>query len=152
MQIEDLTKAVVETPVIAKVTFDLGSIDTIKDANTGAEVELYHPIEGTDLGITVRVVGHDGDLFKQIQAEQNRKRIQKMQKTQFKGVVDADQEAIELLAGCTQGWAGMVLGGKEVPFSYENAVALYTKYPWMKEQIDVAVGDRSVFTKASSKA
>lgn len=133
------------------VSIDLASIDTVKDANQGATVDLYHPTNGKDLGIKVTVLGRDSDKFRSVQAAQGRKRTAKLQKTNFRGGVDAndiEKDGIELLAACTIGWAGMVLNGQEVPFSLENAIAIYTKYPWIKEQIDTAVSDRSLFTKA----
>lgn len=139
------TAPVIEQPT---VTFDLSSIDTVKDANAGAEIQLYHPTQGTDLGIFIRVVGKDSDLFKKVQREQNQKRVAKLQRTSFRGQIDQDAEAVQLLAGCTQGWSGMILSSKEVPFSQENAIAIYTKYPWIREQVDIAIGDRSLFTKA----
>jgi hypothetical protein len=134
-----------------KPVFDLSAIDTVKDANQGAEVELYHPTNGQDLGIRVRVLGKDSDKFRQVHAAQGRKRTAKLQKTGFRGGVsaaDIEQEGIELLANCTIGWSGMVMGGKEVPFSTDNAIAIYTQYPWIKEQIDSAIADRALFTKA----
>jgi hypothetical protein len=138
----DLTKA---------PKFDLSSIDTIADANKGAAIELFHPTTGVDLGITVYVLGKDSDKFRQVQATQGRKRTQKLQKTGFRIGISADdieQDAIELLAAVTTGWENMVMGGKELPFSTENAEVVYTKYPWIREQIDGAVGDRSRFTPA----
>lgn len=135
----------------APVNFDLAAIDTVKDANQGADVELYHPTNGQDLGITVSVLGKDSDKFRQVQAAQGRKRTAKLQKTGFRAGMspaEIEQEGIELLASCTTGWKGMVMNGQEVPFSHENAVAIYTKYPWIKEQVDTAIADRSLFTKA----
>jgi phage/plasmid-associated DNA primase len=62
-------------------------------------------------------------------------------------VIDFDlkDESVELLAKCTKGWSGITESGKEVPFSYENAVKLYTKYLWLREQIDRFMADRSNF-------
>ena len=41
---------------------DLASIDTVKGANAGAEVKLYHPSTNEDIGITIRVLGKDSDV------------------------------------------------------------------------------------------
>jgi hypothetical protein len=134
-----------------KVTFDLASIDTVKDANQGTTVELYHPSSGKDLGILINILGKDSDKFRQIQTEQSRRRTAKLQKTGFRAGLtssDFDSDAIELLASCTTGWENMVIDKKDVPFTRENAVAIYTQYPWIKEQVDSAVGDRALFTKA----
>lgn len=131
--------------------FDLAQADVVKDANKGGEVSLYHPTNGKDVGITIYIVGKDSDTFKAIQAEQNRKRMAKIQKGGFRAantaVANVDQEAVELLAACTTGWSRMPLNGKDVPFSTENAETIYAKFPWIKEQVDVAIADRALFTK-----
>jgi hypothetical protein len=135
----------------SKVVFDLASIDVVKDSNTGASIDLYHPTSGADLGIKIHIIGRDSDKFRETQAAQGRKRLAKMKKTGFQtnGLqADTESDGIELLAHCTTGWEGMVMGGKAVPFSFDNAVAIYTSHPWIKEQVDAAIADRSLFTKA----
>jgi hypothetical protein len=145
----DITK---NTDAPSKVVLDLNSINLVADANAGAEIELHHPITGADLGIKVSVVGRDSDRFKEIQTAQNRKRMSKIQKFGMRasGMVgaDADTDGIELLAACTTGWTNMVMGGREVPFTVANAAEIYTLHPWIKEQVDVAIADRALFTKA----
>jgi hypothetical protein len=37
---------------------------------------------------------------------------------------------------------------KELEFSVDNAIALYERFPWIKEQVDIAIGDRANFIKA----
>jgi len=132
--------------------FDISSLDVVKAANDGANVELVHPVSGEGLGIRVRVIGKDSDEFRRLIAAQSRRRVQRMAK-QGRGVKAPDQEEIEhenvdLLAASTLGWEGMVYEGKELPFTRENAVMVYSKYPWVREQVDVAIGDRSLFIKA----
>ncbi len=132
---------------------DLSSLDSIEAANKGAPVELYSPITGKDLNIRVFLVGRDSDTFKEASTEQNRRRIQKMSKGGFRPgnapIDDSDKEGIALLAACTTGWENMLLEGKQVPFSRKAAIDIYTRFPWIKEQIDNAVGDRALFMKAS---
>lgn len=131
---------------------DLSTIDTVKDANNGVDVQLYHPGNNLDLGITIKVLGRDSDLFRKISAQQNRKRIEKMSKGgQFKltrlSPEEVENDAIMLLSACTMGWSNVVVDGAELEFSRENAAMLYTRFPWIKEQVDAAVGDRALFTK-----
>jgi RNA-splicing ligase RtcB len=130
---------------------DLSSIDVIKDSNTGTEITLYHPISGKDLTTKIRIVGRDSDVFKSTQAEQGRKRMEKAQKGGFRGASvsqsQVEKDGIDLLAACTVGWSNLKVDGQLVPFSTANAAIIYANYPWIKEQVDMAVADRALFTK-----
>jgi hypothetical protein len=136
----------------AAKSLDLNTIDTVRAANEGVEVELYHPGTNANLGIKIRILGKDSEQFRRIFAEQNRKRIKRMSKGgTFKVDVltpeEMESDLIMLLAACTTGWSGVIVDGKELDCNRENAAALYTRFPWIKEQVDNSVGDRSLFTK-----
>jgi hypothetical protein len=132
---------------------DLANIDVVKDANAGAEVNIYHPGTRADLGISIRVVGQDSTQFRKISAEQNRRRIARATKGgSFKLNVftpeEIESDKCKLLAACTLGWKGVVEGGKEIPFSVSAAEDLYERFSWIREQVDEAIGDRALFTKS----
>jgi hypothetical protein len=130
---------------------DIGTVDLVKNANDGAPHRLHHPINGKPLKTVIFLLGRDSDKFKAIQAAQSQARLKKAQRSGGRSGLDpADMErdGIELLAACTLGWDDLVLNGRVVPFSVENAEAVYAAHPWIKEQVDVAIGDRAVFTKA----
>ena len=144
---------------------DIGDIDTVKGSNEGFDVELYHPGTNADIGIIITVLGKDSDEFQKITRQQNKKRMDRMSKNGFRsGKVappsqdEIDSDNLDMLAGCTTGWkvidddgvelGTMLLDGDEVPFSTENAKKVYKRFPWIKEQIDTAIGDRSNFIKA----
>jgi len=133
-------------------TFDLAEINLTQGANDGFEVELYHPATNIDLGIKITVLGKDSDTFKKISTAQARKRMNKIAKGgTFKASAispeEVEEDNIELLAACTKGWVGMKEGGKEITFSKEAAIDLYTRHAWMREQVDAAIGDRANFLK-----
>lgn len=147
----DENKSVVPAPKLTPAV-DLGTIDTVKAANDGVEVELYHPGTNVNLGVKIKVLGRDSTLFRKISADQNRKRIAKMSKgNQFKMTVlspeEVENDSIMLLAACTLSWSGVVVEGQEPACTRENAADLYTRFPWIREQVDTAVGDRALFTK-----
>lgn len=133
---------------------DLGSLDTARSANEGFDVQLYHPVTNVDLGITIKILGKDSDTFRKISHAQAKKRMDRFSKGGFRNTgfiqspEEIEQNGIELLAACTVGWDGIILDGKPLDFSKDNAKELYTRFPWIKEQIDVAVGDRANFIKA----
>ena len=56
-----------------------------------------------------------------------------------------EAEGIEVLAACTLGWKGVVVDGAPLPCSRDNAIMLYTRFPWLREQVDQFVSDRSVY-------
>lgn len=139
-----------------KGTVDLSSIDTVKGANEGFDVRIYHPGTNEDLDITINVLGKDSDEFVETGRKQSKKRMAKMSKGGFRNtstvpIEEIEQDGIELLAACTKSWAGVVIEGKQVAFSHGAAVDLYTRFPWIKEQVDTAIGDRANFIVGSSK-
>ena len=125
------------------MTFDLAKLDTAKVAEEGAELRVAHPTTGEDLGITITLIGTDSKTFRDISKSRATASLKK--KTREIDLDQNESDAVELLAKCTKGWTGITENGKEVSFSYDNAVQLYTKYIWLREQIDRFMADRSNF-------
>jgi hypothetical protein len=130
---------------------DLSALDTVAGANAGFEVMLYHPKTREDTGAVITILGRDSDKFREITNAQSRRRVNKMQKGGFRGANSAltpeelEKEQIDLLAGCTLGWSGINREGVPLEFSVENAKAIYRGFPWIREQVDEAMGDRANF-------
>ena len=125
------------------MTFDLAKLDTAKVAEEGAELRVAHPTTGEDLGITITLIGTDSKTFRDISKSRATASLKK--KTREIDLDQNESDAVELLAKCTKGWTGITENGKQVAFSYDNAVQLYTKYLWLREQIDRFMADRSNF-------
>ena len=125
------------------MTFDLAKLDTAKVAEEGAELRVAHPTTGEDLGITITLIGTDSKTFRDISKSRATASLKK--KTREIDLDQNEQDSIELLARCTKGWSGITENGKDIPFNHENAVQLYTKYLWLREQIDRFMADRSNF-------
>lgn len=135
-----------------KSTVDLSTIDTVKGSNEGFDVQIYHPGTNEDLGITIRVLGKDSDEFQKVSRSQSKRRLAKMNKGGFRNAITAtpeeiEQDGIDLLASCTKDWTGVIIDTKDIPFSKDNAVMIYERFPWIKEQVDIAIGDRANFIK-----
>lgn len=136
-----------------KMKVDLSAIDTVKGSNEGFDVRIFHPGTNEDLDIIIGVLGKDSDEFQKISRTQNKKRMAKMQKGGFRNtatvpIEEVERDGVLLLGACTTGWDGVVIDGKEVEFSTDNAVMVYNRFPWIREQVDTAIGDRSNFIKA----
>ena len=133
-----------------KGVIDLANIDTVKGAIEGLTLR-FTPATNEDLGITINVIGKDSDEFQKITREQTKKRMQKAAKGGFRNVTipveELEEDSLKLLAACTKGWSGVVENGKAVECTKENAMAIYEKYPWIREQVDTAIGDRANFIK-----
>ena len=125
------------------MSFDLAKLDTAKVAEEGAELRVAHPTTGEDLGITITLIGTDSKTFRDISKSRATASLKK--KTREIDLDQNESDAVELLAKCTKGWSGITENGKEVAFSYDNAVRIYTKYLWLREQIDRFMADRSNF-------
>jgi hypothetical protein len=133
---------------------DLATIDTVKGSNEGFDVCIYHPGTNEDLDITINVLGKDSDEFQKVSRAQSKKRMAKMTKgggfrvTPTIPVEEIEQDAIALLAACTKSWNGVVVEGKAIDCTTDNAVMIYERFPWIKEQVDIAIGDRANFIKS----
>jgi len=133
---------------------DLANMDTVKGSNAGFDIKIYHPGTLVDLGITITVLGKDSDEFQKVSRSQQKKRMAKMTKGGFRAQnltpppEEIEADGLDILAKCTTGWSGVIVEGKEIEFSVDNATMIYTRFPWIKEQVDVAVGDRANFIKA----
>lgn len=127
--------------------FDLSKLDTSEAAETGAILEVLHPVENTPLGIKITLAGADSDIFRQFTNKTGNKRMQRMKPNQFRPPSAEEQEeaGLGLLAACTLAWEGVVVDGQEMPCSKDNAKALYRRFPWIREQVDTFIGDRGNF-------
>ena len=139
---------------------DISKLDVVKQANEGFELQLQDPETNANLGIFITVLGHDSEEYTKLQGRQNKRRTARMFNAgRFKPGAISDEEikqdTIELLAACTKAWrdegeklsAAIKVGGAEMECTHENVVQVYTAYPWIKEQVDAAVGDRANFIK-----
>ena len=136
----------------AKKGFDLSILDTVAGANAGFDVQIYHPSNNENLGITIHVIGRDSDEFKRVLWAQSKKRIAKMQKSGNRPGLfypeDSERDGLELLAACTKSWSGVIVKGKTLECTPDNVIMVYEQFPWIREQVDAAIGDRANFIKA----
>jgi hypothetical protein len=126
---------------------DLASLDLTKASNDGAWITLKHPATGEDLSGKIKVVGKDSTKFVQLSDEYRRKTLEDMKsnKTMAQKMESAQEQSDAILVACTIDWEGMMLDGKDLPFSEFNVKMVYERFKWIKEQIDVAIADRANF-------
>jgi len=144
----------------------LASLSTTKPADAGAEISILHPTNDQPLGILITVYGADSKICKEIQRRQTNHRLelQAKQKNKKKPTTSAEQleaEGLDLLVGCTKSWRTLIKDetgkvvdsrpeielndGEWLQCTPENARRVYEELPWIKEQIDGEISDRSNF-------
>lgn len=127
---------------LANFTSDRASIPT--------RYVVKHPVTQKPTDVAILLVGLDSDLAQSCLDAQQVQRIKKLDLT-TEGVDAAfDPEEsranlIELLAACTVGWENMVFEGKELPFTKENVKLIYSRVPFIRDQVNRATGNRKLF-------
>lgn len=128
---------------------DLNLLDSVAVANQGETLALLHPGTNEELDITITLMGSDSDEYrttikKRFEAAQ---RQAKNKRNQDVDLDDAEQKSQELLAKMTLGWENLEMDGKSVKFSFEAAKDVYARFPWIREQVEKFISDRSNFIK-----
>lgn len=133
---------------------DLSKLNVTALADAGITVHLRHPATGEKLTndkgepMVVTVAGSDSALFKgELKARIRQANLNKKRKDDV-DIEEIERRGVELIAKCTLSWSGLQMDGKDLPFSYQAAVKLYSEHSWIKEQVDAAMADRSELFKA----
>lgn len=127
---------------------DLIQLNTKQAAEDGATVYLRNPFTGERLeGMEIDVFGQDSAAFRNYARARANRRLKRRNDTTT--VEQLEDENVELLVSCTKGWRNITLDGKELEFSKDNARKLYRdeRFPWLKEQVDEVIGERSRFLR-----
>lgn len=116
---------------------------------TSATLRIKNPKTGAPTAMEVTLAGPEHPERKRLVYARQRKLRQNLAKTGKLPVVDPeDEEADELeqLIACTLGWAGA-----SVAFNPAAARALYSdpKRRWLRDQVEAALAERELFTRAS---
>ena len=136
---------------------DLKQLDTKTAANEGRELVIKHPDTGLDTDIRITLAGVDSDLFTEMNDELKREVREKLKRNkEFDLTPDEERERDYIrMARATLGWSGLQEDGKDLPFSYDNALRVYRDFPVIFRQVLTFVGGEAnflpQFKKSSSK-
>jgi hypothetical protein len=126
---------------------DLAAFDALTKAQEdGLSVDILDPT-GESTGITITVAGPDSARYKS--AEQIDKRLKRRSAAPMTASEIA-QASLEGLADCVIAWSPVTLDGADLPMTSDNAVRLFTRFPWIREQVNAAAGDRTSFLESLS--
>ena len=115
---------------------ELYTVDAHED---GSYVEIFDD-EGSKTPLSIKVKGTDSLSY--------RKELKKQKTAYFTAAqngteVDTEKFVIDALIECTKGWKGT-----DEKFTKKLCRELYTKAPYVKDQIDSHIAERKNFTKA----
>ncbi len=160
------------TDTLKNDMFDLETLDTAAGSDAGYELELLNPATKAKTGIFIKVLGKHSEVFRDIVRERTNTRLAAQAAAKRQGedyeenmtAETVEANAVELLTACTLGWRSetpavtksgkptskevIKLGGKELTFTVANCKDLYTRFIWLREQVDNAVGSLENFIKA----
>lgn len=130
---------------------DLAAFDALTTAQEdGVDVHILNPANGDPLNIVVRVVGKDSAQARRARRAAIKAQLAK-RKVSADPAAEAERQGLELLAACVVDWTwGIKLDGKIPSCDRETIVAVFTRFPWMAEQVDAVVSDRAAFFGTSS--
>lgn len=110
----------------------------------GAECEILDG-EGKKTGLFITVMGVDSQVFRDHAKKQQKAYIEALRSKKEKDFDDEDM-SIDGMVAATISWRGT-----DEEFSPELCRELYTKAPYVKDQVDRFIAERANFTKAKPK-
>lgn len=127
---------------------DLSSIaESIRRQDEGIVVDILGLDGKTPLGLGIRVAGPDSARAIEAQEELSDELIAR-QDTDRPKSKEITERGAKYLAKITLGWDQVIrIDGEDRAFSEENALLLYTRFRFIREQVDRASGNRARFTK-----
>lgn len=135
---------------------DLADLDPRPLANAGVEMKIKHPTTQAPITnangeeMSIKVIGGDSDKVAKIKNAMVDRFVQQGKLT--KTAAKQDEERIDFCVQCTLGWSGILYNGQPLEFTAANAKTLYTNLGWLREQVDIFIGQRENFLKPLSPA
>jgi hypothetical protein len=124
---------------------DLEYINTSQEQ--GYPVHIMHPKTGKPLNMTVVVAGPDSKRARRASQKGTDAAI-RQQRVKRPSSADIQESYLRQLAETCISWEGFVNNGQTLEFSVDNAVLVFRKFPFIREQVDAAAGDRANFIPA----
>lgn len=130
-----------------KKAVDLSGLSKhVEKQEAGIDVVLKGMDGETPLGVTIRVAGPDSKRAQQANEEITDEMIDEGEGNTRLKARERTRRAIQFLAKLTIGWEpAIVIDGEELKYSEENAIKLYTRFKFIRDQVDVAAGNRKRF-------
>lgn len=138
-----------EEQKVVSDTTDASLFEISGDAVT--EIEIYNPRTKLGTGMYFTVYSKDSEVAKKILRKQQDRRLLQMKRSRGGLSLTAEElenEKMELLTGCVKSMRGVRWHGAEVQNNPQDLRDLFKKAPPIQEQIEDAIEERALFTKA----
>jgi hypothetical protein len=129
----------------------LREVGSVKDTTT---ITLYHPATGKDLAnadgtpMTITLHGPYSTRYKTIMREQQQRRLTDAPRGARAPTMDADEietMSRELVVRCVETWSLTLEGDKKLAFSPDAVNEVFTEFPWVRDQVNAAIGNVADF-------
>lgn len=133
------------------MTVDLSQFDeAIERQEKGIEVPILGLDGKTPTGLVIVVAGPDSERARKAR-EQLHQELVDAQRIDPLTPAEVAAQGTRFLAKLTIGWAPDVkVAGEQLAFTEANAIRVYEKYRFIRQQVDAAAGNRAAFMIASS--
>lgn len=144
---------------------DLSALE-VRDDDIGV-MTVLHPTTAEPLltsdgkPVELDMVGMDSERYRKGRRKMTAKRLEKAAKKAGsqgpaltaedfeRELADRERDNIETVAAGVVGWRGIGLDAEETPWSPENVIAAFDRFPWLWAQANIYLGNRANFLKAS---
>lgn len=116
------------------------NFDTIGAAEKGFTY-IVKDFDEVETDCTIDVVGVGSRIFKQAKQKIDNQESIYLRKGKKMDEDTSNELWVELLAKCTKGWKNVEEDGKQMEFSFDNAVYMYSSYPFLRNQVLAAIHD-----------
>lgn len=102
---------------------------------------------GGEEDMTVTLHGPYSDHYKQVLREQQQRRTTEMvgKGSSTMSPEELDEFSRDLLFRCIKSWTVTLEGDEIVPLEREAVDAVFAEFPWLRDDIDMALGNRGNF-------
>ena len=97
--------------------------------------------------------GKDSSVYQEEQRKIQNRKLTKTLSTGLRVKLSAEEleaDALALLVACTKDWENILESGRVLECNEVNARVVYSKYPWVREQVSSFIEDRANFLGNSS--
>lgn len=138
---------------------DISRFNTVDQSEAGSWLKLKDWDMVTEIGAEILVLGPDSAEANAISMEQERKSREVLADIMTRkgpgAKVKIDEESktardVDMAVRITKDWKDIDWDGKKFPYSKANAVQLYSKSPFIRDQVLSFYNDRLNFTKPES--
>ncbi|NCD13584.1 MAG: hypothetical protein EOL93_13665 [Epsilonproteobacteria bacterium] len=112
-------------------------------SDAGVWMEIEDPTNGEPLGMHLKLMGEDSEIYQKHLRKHRDKHLKKRTKNLKWDSFEA--ERTELLVACTVEWKNITYKGEQVEFTKENVRWLYSTYRGIRDQVDEFIADRANF-------